>query len=210
MLWKVCGMRSAENIKAVAALKPDFMGFIFYPKSPRHVEDLEAVVDHFRYLDEETYTVAVMVNPTIAEAGRIIKTRSFDFLQLHGHETPEFCASIKAKGVKVIKNFAMDENFDPTQLERYRHCVDLFLFDTKTKAHGGSGETFDWSLLEQLPSDLPYLLSGGLSLKNIKRAKRLKAPQPQGIDVNSRFEIEPALKDVGKLKDLKRILKEKI
>ncbi|BDC99097.1 phosphoribosylanthranilate isomerase [Persicobacter psychrovividus] len=209
MLWKVCGMRSDENIRQVAKLRPDFMGFIFYPKSPRHVEDLDQLVESFRHLNEETFTVAVMVNPTIAEAERIIKTRSFDYLQLHGKETPEFCASIKAKGVKVIKNFAMDENFDVTQLDRYRKCVDLFLFDTKTKQHGGSGETFDWKLLEQLPEDLPYLLSGGLSLKNIKRAKRLHAPAPQGIDVNSRFEIEPALKDVEKLKELKRILKEK-
>ncbi|GJM61083.1 phosphoribosylanthranilate isomerase [Persicobacter diffluens] len=209
LLWKVCGMRDPENIREVAALKPDLMGFIFYEPSPRHVSDLEAVLESFRYLEEDTYTVGVMVNPTIEEAVRLIDTGRFDYLQLHGKETPEFCASIKAKGLKVIKNFPMDENFNPEVLEPYRKVVDLFLFDTKTKEHGGSGETFDWNLLERIPEDIPYMLSGGLSLKNIKRAKRINTPKPVGLDVNSKFELSPAMKDVRKLMELKTILRHK-
>lgn len=196
MKVKVCGLRELENIKAVEALKPDFMGFIFYRDSPRYIGE----PDEF-YLDEVSSDITktgVFVNEHEDAISKLIYKYKLDAIQLHGNETPEFCDLFKHE-VQVIKAFGVDENFDFGQLEAYKNNVDYFLFDTKTVTHGGSGRIFDWKILSKYKLDVPFFLSGGLSADNINAVKEIKHPMFYGVDLNSRFEISPGLKDIVQL-----------
>lgn len=197
---KVCGLRERENIRAVLTLEPDFVGFIFYEKSPRFVgHDFDLTGLDF---GKTTQKVGVFVD---AEADFIlekIERHGLEVVQLHGSESPDFCRLIRRKSL-VFKAFGIDRAFDFSNLEPFREAVDYFLFDTKTAAHGGSGAAFDWTLLMKMPPDLPWILSGGLSLENLDLFfKNDDLPRPFAIDVNSRFEISPGLKDIEKLKKL--------
>ncbi len=185
-------MKQEGNINAVAALQPDFMGFIFYPKSPRYVGDI--------VLPELTATATgVFVNESAETVADIINQFHLKAIQLHGREDEVYCAAFKAK-VIVLKAFGIDENFDFDQLTPFVCSVDYFLFDTKSSKHGGSGLQFDWALLDKYQLEVPFFLSGGLSLDNLYRVKEIKHPQFIGVDLNSKFEIEPGLKDIDQLK----------
>ena len=192
MKIKVCGMKHESNINAVAALQPDFMGFIFYPKSPRYVggSELPAVT---------AYATGVFVNENAETVAAIIERYHLKAIQLHGHEDAAYCAAFKKK-VIVFKAFGVDEYFDFEQLNPFAGSVDYFLFDTKTSKHGGSGLQFDWTLLDKYELNVPFFLSGGLSLDNLKAIEGIKHPQFIGVDLNSKFEIEPGLKDIDQLK----------
>lgn len=207
MKIKVCGMRDAENIKAVAALNPDYMGFIFYKDSPRFADELPLDV-----LDELPVTInktAVFVNEDAKTISKLIDKYNFDFVQLHGNESPAFCKALKDEAI-VIKAFGVDKSFDFKQLEKYKNKADLFLFDTKTSGHGGSGLTFDWSILDKYEMEIPFFLSGGLSPENIEEVKSIIHPQFYGVDLNSKFEISPGLKDIEKLEKAFSIIKQSI
>ena len=192
-------MKYPDNISAVAALQPDYMGFIFYPQSPRFVTELDAI-------EVSALKTGVFVDENEGKVKKLVGKYQLDAIQLHGSESPQFCKLFKGK-VIVIKAFGVDENFDFEKLNEYNDSVDYFLFDTKTSKHGGSGQTFDWKLLDQYKLDTPFLLSGGLSLDNLQELKNIKHPQFYGVDLNSRFEIEPGLKDIDKLKEAFEILK---
>jgi phosphoribosylanthranilate isomerase len=207
MKIKVCGMRDAENIKAVAALAPNYMGFIFYKNSPRFVHELPVGV--LSGLPATVNKVAVFVNEDIETIREIIDKYDFDFVQLHGNESPAFCKSLKDEAI-VIKAFGIDKGFDFKQLEKYKNKADLFLFDTKTSAHGGSGLAFDWSILDKYDMEIPFFLSGGLSPENIEEVKSITHPAFYGVDLNSKFEISPALKDVEKLEKAFSTIKQSI
>ncbi len=195
--WKVCGLR--DNVEEVAALRPDYAGFIFYPKSPRFVgRDFVIPV-----LDEKIKKVAVVVNATMHEIMTIFHEYNFDYVQLHGEEDEAFCKKLKEKGLKLIKAFQVDASFDFDKLAGYGKWVDFFLFDTRTAAYGGSGRAFDWEILNDYPWEKEYFLSGGIGLGNIGDLKRINMSKIHAIDVNSRFERSPGLKDVEKLKYLK-------
>jgi phosphoribosylanthranilate isomerase len=125
---------------------------------------------------------------------------------LHGNETPAFCKALRDEAI-VIKAFGVDQKFDFDRLNKYRNKVDLFLFDTKTDVHGGSGKTFDWDILDQYDMDIPFFLSGGLSLDNLDEVKNITHPQFYGVDLNSRFEIEPGLKHIENLEKAFEMLK---
>ncbi len=200
-------MRDAENIKAVAALAPDYMGFIFYKNSPRFVDELPAGV--LNELPATINKVAVFVNEDIETIREIIDKYDFDFVQLHGNESPAFCKSLKDDAI-VIKAFGIDKNFDFKQLEKYKNKADIFLFDTKTSAHGGSGLTFDWNILDKYEMEIPFFLSGGLSPENIKEVKSITHPAFYGVDLNSKFEISPGLKDIEKLEKAFSTIKQSI
>jgi len=198
---KVCGMRLAANIAAVAELRPDYMGFIFYPESPRFISDVSAEL--IKYIPAEIKTVGVFVNEDIERVKEKISTLKLKAVQLHGSELPEYAAAIKLSfpNVAVIKAFGVDEDFDFSVLAPYVDVVDYFLFDTKTKAHGGSGKTFNWSVLDRYTYTKPYFLSGGIDLEHTTAINNINDDRLYALDINSRFETEPSLKDAEKIKE---------
>ncbi|MFC0513667.1 bifunctional phosphoribosylanthranilate isomerase/tryptophan synthase subunit beta [Mucilaginibacter angelicae] len=206
MKIKVCGLKHPENIKAVIALQPDYVGFIFYDKTPRYVAGLS--VDALQSIPPSIQKTGVFVNEGAENIERLIAEYGFNAIQLHGDESPEFCAAFKGR-VTVIKAFGLNEDFDFDQLKDYANNVDLFLFDTKTKIYGGSGKTFDWAILDKYKLEIPFFLSGGVGLENIAEVKNITHPQFYGVDLNSRFEIEPALKNIEKLEQAFNIIKNK-
>jgi phosphoribosylanthranilate isomerase len=201
---KICGLKYPSNIDEVAALQPDYMGFICYDASPRFIRDLDRKA--LSALPETIYKTGVFVNEDAENIAKLTNTYNFDAIQLHGSETPEFCSLFKGK-VTVIKAFGVDKDFNFGQLNPFVGRVDYFLFDTKTSKHGGSGQVFDWSLLDKYMLDVPFFLSGGLSLENMETVKLISHPRFYGVDLNSRFELEPGLKDIDKLKKAFDILK---
>jgi phosphoribosylanthranilate isomerase len=198
---KICGMKHQSNMNEVALLQPGYMGFICYPQSPRFMADAS-----FIDVPESIVKTGVFVNESAEKIRELIDTYNFDAIQLHGDENAEFCESFM-DDVMVIKAFGIDKNFDFEQLKPYEVSIDYFLFDTKTDKHGGSGQTFDWSLLDNYKMDIPFFLSGGVSLENLEEIKAIKHPQFYGIDLNSKFELEPGLKDINKLQKAFEILR---
>ena len=193
MIVKVCGMRDEENIRQVEALGIDLMGFIFWPRSSRYVAERPS------YLPTRCKRVGVFVDEEIETLKRIADDYALDVIQLHGHETPAYVAQLK--GRSVIKAFNVATAADFVQTKDYAGLADCFLFDTKGKAVGGNGEKFDWSVLDDYTSDTPFLLSGGIGPDDAERVKAFRHPRCIGIDLNSRFELSPALKDINKLQD---------
>ncbi|WP_298355501.1 phosphoribosylanthranilate isomerase [Runella sp.] len=201
MKIKVCGMRDKANLAELIELKPDFIGFIFYDKSPRYVGDLldEKLV---RSISKPIKKVGVFVNSNPDYILRIAKKYDLQYVQLHGHETPDFCRNLKSRGVNVIKAFSIDESFNFASLNNYKPHCDYFLFDAKGSDPGGNGIAFDWDILKRYQDrEKPFFLSGGLSLENIAKVKELGI-KIYGLDVNSKFEIAPAVKDIEKLRQL--------
>ena len=196
-LVKVCGMREAENICEVEALGIDLMGFIFWPKSSRYVSERPA------YLPTNCKRVGVFVDEDIETVKRIADDYALDYIQLHGHELADYCAQLR--GFKLIKAFNIATTEDFKQTEPYTGIVDYFLFDTKGKSVGGNGEKFDWSVLSAYDGNKPFLLSGGIGPDDAEvlssHFSPLTSKKCVGIDLNSRFEIAPGLKDINKLKD---------
>jgi phosphoribosylanthranilate isomerase len=198
MKVKICGMKYEENIREVAGLQPDYMGFIFYEKSPRYFDG------YIPTLPKPTQKVGVFVDAYLDDILDKIRRYNLQFVQLHGNETPDFCRLFKQTDAKVIKVFPVDEAFNFNAIKPYETVCDFFLFDTKGKYHGGNGETFNWQILNDYPSKKPFFLSGGIGLEEIPSIKKLNLPI-HAIDVNSKFEINPGLKDVvncGKLTDI--------
>ena len=201
--WKVCGMREIQNIQEVAALEPDFLGFIFYEKSKRFTSVVPKVT-----LAPNTKKAGVFVNESIEHIIEKTKTFSLDLIQLHGDENPEFCKNIKKlqPSIPISKAFGVDEKFDFDHLLPYHEFCDYFLFDTKGKDYGGNGISFDWHILKNYRLNKPVFISGGISPENIDELLLFiqNSSLPiYAIDVNSRFEIEPGLKNVESLKILK-------
>lgn len=202
---KVCGLKDAENIKAVAALAPDYMGFIFYDKTPRFVGEFSA--DALKDIPSTIIKTGVFVDETPENITAIVDKYKFDAIQLHGNEGPEICALFKGR-VTVIKAFGVNVDFDFDQVYAYADHVDYFLFDTKTAIHGGSGQIYDWEVLNDYKLDIPFFLSGGLSLDNMDEIETIKNPQFYGVDLNSRFETAPGIKDIKKLKQAFAFIKQ--
>uniref|UniRef100_UPI0040479A06 phosphoribosylanthranilate isomerase n=2 Tax=Roseivirga sp. TaxID=1964215 RepID=UPI0040479A06 len=205
MKLKVCGMRESTNISELLKLSPDFMGFIFFAKSKRDVADsLDAdLLASFPYSIQK---VGVFVNAELDFVKGKVEQFGLNLVQLHGDESPEYCFDLKSKGIKVMKVFSVGETFDFNQLKAYKPYVDFFLFDTKGKERGGNGVQFDWSILKGYDQEIPFFLSGGIDLENLEQLSDLKGMNLHAIDVNSKFEIEPGLKDLIKLKELKNRL----
>ncbi|WP_225876547.1 phosphoribosylanthranilate isomerase [Pedobacter psychrodurus] len=198
---KVCGMRLAANIAAVANLQPDYLGFIFYEKSPRLISDVSAEL--IKYIPSEIKTAGVFVNEDLEKVKDKVNLLKLKAVQLHGSELPEYCEALKSSfpPLEVIKAFGIDEDFDFSGLEPYLGVADYFLFDTKTKTHGGSGKTFNWSVLDRYTYNKPYFLSGGIDLEHAPAIKDIHDERLYALDINSRFEIEPGLKDAEKIKE---------
>ncbi|MBQ5404224.1 MAG: phosphoribosylanthranilate isomerase [Bacteroidales bacterium] len=201
MKIKICGLR--DNFLEVAALKPDFLGLIFYEKSPRFVP--QNVDNQLKQKTFGSQKVGVFVNESEEKILKIIKEFNLDFVQLHGNETPDFCEKIREK-IPVIKAFGVSLKEDLLAAQKYYQSVDYLLFDTKTSGFGGSGRKFDWSILNEEEIQKPFLLSGGIDLDVLDEIKALKIKNLVGVDLNSRFEISPTLKDIEKLQKAIKIL----
>jgi phosphoribosylanthranilate isomerase len=198
---KICGMRDRENILQVASLGPQYLGFIFYPGTPRFVgEDFRIPFK----LPFSIQRVGVFVNAPNAEILEKVKTIGLDYVQLHGKESPAQCAALKAE-VKIIKVFSVDENFDFDATKPYKDVADYFLFDTKGKYHGGNAKTFNWSILNKYDQEIPFFLSGGLSPDNVKDLGDVLKMNLHALDLNSGVEISPGLKDIEKVRTITSI-----
>lgn len=191
-------MRSPENIKAVAALAPDFLGFIFYAKSKRYVGESWATKG-LEDLAPSIKKVGVFVKESLANVEFLAKQYDLDYLQLHGGESVDYCQELKAKGYRIIKVFSVGESFDFSQTKPFAPYADYFLFDTKGKDYGGNGIAFNWALLAAYEGETPFLLSGGIRPSDREKVQAFDHPKCVGIDVNSGFEIEPALKNIEDL-----------
>ena len=196
---KICGMKFSENITEIATLLPDYLGFIFYEKSPRYLEN------NIPFLDKSIQKVGVFVNPTFEEVKEKVTQYKLDLVQLHGEEPEDFCILIENIGIKVIKAFSVDNLFNFSILETYKNSCSYFLFDTKGRQYGGNGTVFDWSILKNYSLDKPYFLSGGIGLEHTDAfeefSKKEYAKNCISLDLNSRFEIEPGLKNLITLKE---------
>ena len=198
MLVKVCGMREPKNIEKVAQLGVDMMGFIFYPKSPRFAFQS---VDRTA-ADKNVCRVGVFVNESVELISDKIQLFDLNAVQLHGNESRELCEQLHEQNglLKVIKAISVSTAGDIQKYKEYVGAVDYFLFDTKCKTVGGSGQQFDWQVLENYDGDVPFILSGGIGPEDVERIRNFHHPKCIGIDLNSKFEMEPGLKDVEMLK----------
>ena len=195
MIIKVCGMRDADNIRAVEALGIDLMGFIFWPHSSRYVGAKPS------YLPENCQRVGVFVDASVQDILAAVRDFRLDIVQLHGHETPEMIVALKERAaVQVVKALAVNGPEDLAQTAAYESVCDAFLFDTKGRLPGGNGQQFDWNVLRSYTGRLPFLLSGGIGPEDAQRVREFSVPGCIGIDLNSRFETAPGLKDVEALR----------
>lgn len=216
MVIKVCGMRDAQNIREVSQLGVDMIGMIFYPKSPRYVEMQSShagiIPDYVKEdinikSSKSPARVGVFVDDMVQNIVTRVVNYHLDYVQLHGNEPREMCENLRLTldpdirpGIKIIKAISVSDASDIQKYKEYVGAVDLFLFDTKCKTVGGSGRQFDWQVLEQYDGEVPFLLSGGIGPEDASRLHAFHHPKCIGIDLNSRFEIEPGVKDVEKLK----------
>lgn len=231
-------MKYQDNMKEVASLQPDYLGFIFYEKSSRFFEG------DIPELPKSIKKVGVFVNASLEFIVEKVTKYDLQAIQLHGDETPDFCLKLKQfchsepfdyrsrqakseesnkeipqsqssfrndSNVKIIKVFSIKDTFNFDLLKSYEAVCDYYLFDTKGKLPGGNGYTFDWTVLKKYPSTKPYFLSGGVGLENIENVlsflQKQESKYCHAIDVNSKFEIKPGLKNIEKLKKFKNKLR---
>lgn len=204
-------MRDAENIRDISALGVDMIGLIFYPPSPRYVQQFSSgagiIPDYAPDMGKTPLRVGVFVDDMPQNIVTRVYNYKLDYIQLHGNEPRETLENLRATidpdikpKIKIIKAISVSSAEDIKKYKEYVGAADLFLFDTKCKTVGGSGELFDWQVLQAYDGDVPFLLSGGIGPDDAERIKNFHHPKCIGIDLNSKFEIEPALKDVEKLK----------
>ena len=204
-------MRDADNIRDISALGVDMIGLIFYPPSPRYVQQFSSgagiIPDYAPDMGKTPLRVGVFVDDMPQNIVTRVYNYKLDYIQLHGNEPSETLENLRATidpdikpKIKIIKAISVSSAEDIKKYKEYVGAADLFLFDTKCKTVGGSGEQFDWQVLQAYDGDVPFLLSGGIGPDDAERIKNFHHPKCIGIDLNSKFEIEPALKDVEKLK----------
>ena len=229
MKLKVCGMKYVENIEQIVGLKPDYLGFIFYEKSKRN---FEGIIPEFSKSIKKT---GVFVNEYIEIIISLVEEYRLDAIQLHGDESLEYVADLKNQlkerrtlfldenkqikkkknqhyisenEVELIKVFGIKDDFNFDYLKPYLEVVDFFLFDTKGKERGGNGTKFDWSILKKYPFRKPFFLSGGIGLEDVEAVQEIiKSNLPiYALDINSKFELKPGLKNINEVKNFKNTL----
>jgi len=188
---KICGLREVQNIKAIDQLNPDYLGFIFYPSSPRFINIAADQIP-----ETKAKKVGVFVNEDLETMLAKAKEFNLTAIQLHGFEKPEICLKLMNSGYEVFKAFRIDECSQRFEIEPYKNVCTAFLFDTKTNIAGGSGVKFNWKKLDEIAPLGNFMLSGGISPDDAELILKLNYQTLIGIDLNSRFETEPGLKDV--------------
>jgi len=218
---KVCGMKYQDNMLEVAALQPNYLGFIFYEKSPRFFNR------KIPELPKSIKKAGIFVNASLDYILEKVKKYNLQAVQLHGNESPEFCEALRhpelvsgSHPVEIIKVFSIKDEFDFKDLQPYEDVCDYYLFDTKGKLPGGNGYAFNWKVEKDYPSTKPYFLSGGIGLNEVKSIRSFlsfdsaqdelqqESSYCYAIDINSKFEIEPGLKDIEQLKKFKEQLRQ--
>lgn len=189
-------MKDPHNMDQLSTLSIDLMGMIFYPKSSRYAGLLDPT--EINYPNEDIKRVGVFVNEKKEEIENQIKKYSFDLVQLHGNELYEDCLFLD-KMVPVIKAFSISDKSDIDVANNYGSFRGYYLFDTKTPKYGGSGVKFDWSVVDFYTGDMPFFLSGGISIEDAEQIKNIRHPKFAGIDLNSKFELSPGLKNIDLL-----------
>ncbi len=211
---KVCGLTKLDQIVELVQMNIDFLGFIFYEKSPRYV--LNALTLNEIKSIQHRGKVGVFVNENIPTILEISEKAGLNYIQLHGDENEDFIIELRQnlkEEVKIIKVFripiVIPRNEESqrffTSLLAVQNDIDYVLFDTDSKSFGGTGKTFDWQILNELEINIPYFLSGGISEENIENLKQLEQ-QPFALDINSKVEIEPGNKNINKIKIVKNLL----
>ncbi|NBC82281.1 MAG: phosphoribosylanthranilate isomerase [Bacteroidetes bacterium] len=196
---KVCGMKEYENIQALISLNPDYIGYIFYPKSKRYVgENPDTTI--FSIVPGNIKKVGVFVNTELEAVLDKVNKYGLQMVQLHGGESEDYCKQLKEQGIEIIKTFSIQNVLPVNVMMRYQPLVDYFLFDTRTPRFGGSGEKFDWKILESYALEKPVFLSGGIGPDDAAGIKEMDMPFVQVLDINSRFELEPGYKNVDAVK----------
>jgi len=201
MKVKICGMKVPANISEIAALKPDYIGFIFYDKSPRTVNN-ENIADFVKSLPKTINKTGVFVNESVATILKISEAYDLNSIQLHGNETVHDCMELKKSNLEIIKAFQLHTDFDFNSLLPYANHCDHYLFDTASETYGGSGASFDWRILKKYTQEKTFFLSGGIGLDNIEEALKLKHKSLYALDINSQIEEYPGFKSVTKTKTL--------
>lgn len=209
MKIKVCGMRDAENISELIKIKPNYIGFIFYSKSKRFVKNFPDIA-----IPSEIKKIGVFVNEPIDEVLKKIEMYKLDGVQLHGDESPKYCNQLLNSRGKLIKNnleifkaFSIDDDFDFSKTTPYLSHCSLFLFDTKGDEYGGNGKKFNWKILEKYKHNKPFLLSGGILKEDANEINKISHKAFAGVDINSGFELKPALKNINYINEFKQNLR---
>ncbi len=196
---KVCGMRDVKNIHEVAALHPDYMGYIFYEPSPRYVGS-DFILPHD--VDPSINRVGVFVNHSVSFIKEMGVKNQLQFAQLHGEESVDYCESLKGTGMRIIKVFHVSEEFDFNETKQFEKVADYFLFDTKGKHYGGNARAFDWNILQRYNQVKPFFLSGGIQSDHISLLKNLHSLNIHAIDINSGVENQPGIKNKHKIAEI--------
>lgn len=207
---KVCGMREAGNIEALSRLPIDYMGFIFYSRSPRYCGDADAKAILEALNGSDIQRVGVFVNSNTDYILQWIQRFALHCIQLHGTESVAFIRNLHSllpKGTKMFKALSIATEEDIEKYKEYEEYVDMFLFDTKCKDFGGSGRQFNWQLLSHYEGKKPFLLSGGIGPGDAEHVLQFTHPRCIGVDLNSKFELKPGIKDIEKLKAFIRSLR---
>lgn len=207
---KVCGMKNPLNIEQLWPLAPDFMGLIFYSPSPRFIAPLENEIKltleqlqhSTKNVQQQPLMTGVFVDASLPYIRKQVEEFDLAAIQLHGTESPLLCQELRDLGLTVIKAFGISASFDWSQLGEFAEAIDYFLFDTRSSNKtGGTGQQFDWDLLENYALETPYFLSGGIGENEVKAVmeRQKKDNRLYGIDLNSKFETAPGEKDIDKL-----------
>lgn len=204
---KVCGITQLKQVQQLDGLNIDFAGFIFYPQSPRFIAD-KIVKNELKNLDADIKRTGVFVDAEMIDILDAIDEYGLDVVQLHGNESPEMCEDLSSE-VEVIKTFSIDGKVDIDELVAgYDDVCDYYLFDTAAGGtKGGTGKKFDWKILSKAKIEKPFFVSGGISLEDAEAVKKIKHPDFYGIDINSKFEKEPGVKDMALVLQLLQALK---
>jgi phosphoribosylanthranilate isomerase len=201
---KICGMRDKENIAQVSLLGPQYMGFIFYEKSPRFVGSEFTIPEG---LSSSIKKVGVFVNESDKVIRSKVKSMGFDFVQLHGDEEPGSCLELKDSGLKIIKAFSVDDDFDFIRTKPYKEAVDYFLFDTKGMYYGGNARSFNWSVLKKYDQEVPFFLSGGLTPESVIALSDIMDMNLHALDFNSGVELSPGIKNLEKVNEAIKLVR---
>lgn len=194
---KVCGMRDPQNLEQICALSPEYVGFIFYKQSKRFVGNRPDPA-LFNIPSSQIKKVGVFVNEELRQVRKVIKDYGLEAVQLHGGESADYCRKLSGEGPELIK--VVDPLGNLKDIENYAGVVDYLLFDSAGEGKGGTGRKFDWKLLEELPAGPSFFLSGGIGPGDAEDIRNLELDALSGVDINSRFELLPGLKDVERLK----------
>ncbi|MCW3077363.1 MAG: phosphoribosylanthranilate isomerase [Bacteroidetes bacterium] len=204
MTIKICGIKNKCNLDEIASCSPDLLGFIFYKKSQRYMAD-NLIPSDLQNLPAKK--IGVFVDSSFEEIEKITSEYKLDGIQFHGNESVALCKNFLKQNLILIKAFSIDDQFDFTKTKDYSFC-DYFLFDTKGENRGGNGKTFNWGILKKYDQKVPFFLSGGIGPENISETFQLEGLNLVGVDLNSRLEVSPGIKDINKVKNIISLIRQ--